>query len=141
MVATFIFPVISSSQLAMGFFFVFFLLRVVLRRPWLAAIVFTVLGALPSILGSVRPLLVGPFDMVTFGLTIFILSRFGVLPMIVGIFVSSVLPYFPLTTNLVTWYAGSTLFAFSSVVALTGYALYTAIDRRSLVSEGFLERA
>jgi len=141
MVATFVFPVIISSQLATGFFFAFFLLRVVLRRPWLAAIVFAVLGALPSILGSVRPLLAGPLDLVTFGLTIFILSRFGVFPMIVGIFVSSVLPDFPLTTNLGTWYAGSTLFAFGSVAALTAYALYAALDRRSLVGEGFLERA
>ena len=44
MVAMFIIPVIGSSQLAMGMFFVFFLLRVVLRRLWLAAIVFTVAG-------------------------------------------------------------------------------------------------
>ena len=141
MVSMFIGPVISSSPLALGMFLAFFLLRALLRRPWLAAIVFVTLGALPSILGSVRPLAVAPLDVVQFGLTIFILSRFGVLPMIVGIFASSVLPSFPLTTNLATWYAGSTLFAFGSVVALTAYALYTAIDRRPLVGEGFLERA
>jgi hypothetical protein len=38
-------------------------------------------------------------------------------------------------------YTESTLFAFGSVVALTAYALYTAIDRRPIVAEGFLERA
>jgi hypothetical protein len=61
--------------------------------------------------------------------------------MVVGILVSSVLPAFPLTTNLGTWYTGSTLFAIGAVIALTAYALYTAIDKRAIVAEGFLERA
>ena len=141
MVSTFIVPVIRSSQLAMGMFFVFFLLRVLLRRPWLAAIVFIVLGALPSVLATPEPLIGGAEAVVQFGLAIFILSRFGVLPMVVGLFVSTALPAFPLTTNLTTWYVGSTLFAFGGVVALTAYALHTAIDRRPLVGEDFLERA
>ena len=124
MMSTFVGSVIDSSQLAMGMFFVFFLLRVLLRRPWLAAIVFIALGALPATLASSGPLIAGSAGVVQFGLAIFILSRFGVLPMVVGIFVSTVLPAFPLTTNFATWYAGSTLFAFGSVVALTAYALY-----------------
>ena len=141
MISTFVLPVIESSQLAMGMFFAFFLLRVLLRRPWLAAVVFIVLGTLPQILVTPEPLIAGSEGVLRFGLVIFILSRFGVLPMVVGIFVSSALPAFPLTTTLGTWYAGSTLFAFGSVVALTAYALYGAIDRRAIVAEGFLERA
>jgi serine/threonine-protein kinase len=141
MLSTFILPVISSSQLAMGMFFVFFLLRVLIGRPWLAAIVFIVLGALPSTLASPQPLIAGSEAVLQFGLAIFILSRFGILPMVVGIFVSTALPAFPLTTTIGTWYAASTLFAFGSLVTLTAYALYTAIDRRPLVGEGFLERA
>ena len=140
MISTFIFPVIESSQFAMGMFFVFFLLRVLLRRPWLAAIAFIVLAALPPLLASPEPLLAGSEAVLTFGSTIFIMSHFGMLPMVVGIFVSTALPAFPLTTTLTTWYAGSTLFAFGSVVALSAYALYTAIDRRTIVAEGFLER-
>jgi hypothetical protein len=61
--------------------------------------------------------------------------------MVVGMFVSTVLPAFPVTTNFATWYVGSTLFALGSIVALTAYALYTAIDRRPILAEGFLERA
>ena len=141
MVSTFIVPAIRSSQLAMGMFFAFFLLRVLLRGPWRAAIVFLVLGALPSILATPEPLVGGAEAVVQFGLAIFILSRFGVLPMVVGLFVSTALPAFPLTTTIGTWYTGSTLFAFGSVVALSAYALYTAIDRRPIVAEGFLERA
>jgi hypothetical protein len=141
MMATFVFPIIVACQLAMGFLFVFFLLRVLLRPTWLAAVAFTVLNAVPGTLFATRPLLLGPIFLVQFGLFIFVLSRFGVLPMIVGVFVSLVLGTFPVTTTLGTWYAGSTLLAFDSVVALTAYALYVAIDRRPLVGEGFLERA
>ena len=141
LMSTFLSPIIASSQLAMGMFFAFFLLRVLLRRPWLAAIVFVLMGALPLILGSPDPLVAGSVAVLQFGLSIFILSHFGVLPMVVGIFVSSALPSFPLTTTLATWYAESTLFAFGSVVALTAYALYTAVDRRPIIAEGFLERA
>jgi len=140
MVATFIFPVVSSSQLAMGSFFAFFLLRVLLRRQWLAAIAFMIVFALPGALQAGRPVFGGASSLLGGGLAIFILIRFGVLPLMVGIYISSVLPAFPLTTNLGTWYAGSTLFALGSVVALTAYALYVAIDRRPLVGEGFLER-
>jgi len=76
---------------------------------------------------------------VQFGLAIFILIRFGVLPMMVGVFVSTVLPNFPLTTDVSTWYAGSTMFALASVLALTAYAFYTALAGRPLFKQGFLE--
>jgi hypothetical protein len=77
----------------------YFLLRVLLRRGWLAALVFTMLGALPTLLGSVRPIVSGPLAAVQFGLVIVVLSRFGVLPLIAGVFVSSVGGSFPLTTT------------------------------------------
>jgi serine/threonine-protein kinase len=143
MVSTFIFPMLTATMLAMGLVFLFLLLRVLLRRPWLAAIVFGLIVVIPATLAAPSPNLVGAAVAASlqFGLLILILSRYGVLPMVVGILVSSVLPAFPLTTNLGTWYTGSTLFAIGAVIALTAYALYTAIDKRAIVAEGFLERA
>jgi hypothetical protein len=72
-------------------------------------------------------------------LPVFILIRFGVLAPIVAFSVSLALTNFPLTTDFSAWYAGSSLFAIASVLALTAYALYTALAGRPLFKAGFLD--
>ena len=71
---------------------------------------------------------------------VFILTRFGVLVLIVAFSVDTALQDFPLTADLSTWYAGSSLFAIASVLALTAYASYTALAGRPLFKTGFLDR-
>ena len=119
-----------------------FLLRTTLRRMWIAAVVFIVvltLGFVASIgLGHV-----GLFDWVTLplysALLVFVLTRFGILTLIVTFSVADTLGSFPLTVDLSTWYAGSSLFAFASVLTLTAYALYTALAGRPLFKAEFLD--
>ena len=96
-------------------------------------------GGVLSAVSPNHPLIAAGIGTIQFGLAIFILIRFGVLPMIVGIFVSSILPEFPLTTDFSTWYVASTLFALATVLALTAYAFHTAVAGRPLFKEGFLE--
>jgi len=69
-----------------------------------------------------------------------ILTRFGLLPMMVGILVSSILPSFSMTTDFSVWHSGGTMFAMVTVLALTAYAFHTARAGRPLVPEGALER-
>ena len=59
--------------------------------------------------------------------------------MMVGIFVSTLLSQFPLTTDFSAWYAGRTMFALASVLVLTGYAFHSALAGRSLLAANFLE--
>ena len=122
---------------AMFLFFVFFLLRALLRRQWLAAVV----AVLPfvGLDNGDHPLINGPILAVEIGLAILILIRFGVLPLIVGVFVGSTLFVLPLTTDFSTWYAGSTLFVLASTLVLTVVAFHMAIAGRALFKEGFLE--
>ena len=120
----------------------FFLLRTMFRRTWLAAAAFIV--ALPSSFSV-------PLDSITWvfstgsqsryllALLVFILTRFGVLALIAAFSVSAALGNFPLTADFSTWYAGSSLFAMASVLALTAYALYTALAGRPLFKAGFLD--
>jgi hypothetical protein len=70
---------------------------------------------------------------------VFILTRLGVLALVVAFSVAATLGNFPLTVDLSTWYAGSSLFAIASVLALTAYALYTALAGRPLFKAGFLD--
>lgn len=109
---------------------------------WLAAAAFIVVFTL--VLYS----LIG-FDQLSFfwwvtvplyaALLVFILTRFGVLALIVAFSVSSTLGNFPLTADFSAWYAGSSLFAIASVLALPAFALYTALAGRPLFKAGFLD--
>jgi hypothetical protein len=120
-------------------FFLFFLLRALLRKSWIAAAAFIVLlVALTS--GSVsHPLLAPALTAIGPALILFITIRFGVLAMTVNFFSGAMLLQFPATTDLSTWYAGSTLFAYAVVLALAGYAFHTAVAGRPLFKAGFLD--
>jgi len=121
----------------------FFLLRTLFRRLWLAAAAFIVVFSL-FIFSSTEWGQLGLFDWVTVplfaALLVFILTRFGVLALLVAFSVSTALQDFPLAADLSTWYAGSSLFAITSVLALTAYALYTALAGRPLFKTGFLDK-
>jgi hypothetical protein len=120
----------------------FFLLRTMFRRLWLAAAAFIVVFTV-FLLGSVGFGQLLLFAWVTLplyaALLVFILTRFGILALIVTFSVSSILTSFPLTTDFSAWYAGSSLFAIASVLVLTAYALYTALAGRALFKAGFLD--
>ena len=134
---------IVDSIFASLFLLLFFLLlRIVLRRLWLAAAAFIVVIAL-GLLGSIGFGQSTLFDWVTTplvsALLVFVLSRFGVLALIVAFSVDLILISFPLATDFSAWYAGNSLYALASVLALTAYALYTALAGRPLFKAGFLD--
>ena len=120
----------------------FFLLRTMFRRLWLAAAAFIAISTL-ALFGSIGFAQLSLFDWVTVplyaALLVFILTRFGVLALMVALSVNATLTSFPLTTDFSTWYAASPLFAIASVLALTAYALYTALAGRPLFKAGFLD--
>jgi serine/threonine-protein kinase len=120
----------------------FFLLRTMFRRMWLAAAAFIVVFTL-VLYSSIGFDQFSLFDWVNVplnaALLVFILTRFGVLALIVAFAVSATLGNFPLTADFSAWYAASSLFAIASVLALTGYALYTALAGRPLFKTGFLD--
>jgi hypothetical protein len=133
---------ISPIFLSLLFLFFFFLLRTMFRRTWLAAAVLIIAFSFASF-GSVGFDHLGLFDYVSislwWALLVFFLTRFGVLALTVAISVFAALSNLPLTADFSTWYAGTSLFAMASVLALTAYALYTALAGRPLFKAGFLE--
>jgi serine/threonine-protein kinase len=128
----------QSIGTALTLFFLFFLLRALLRRQWLASAVFILLFASGTTLGN-HPVISGTFTAMQGALAIYTLIRFGVLPMVVGIFVSSLLPEFPVTADFSNWYAGSNIFALVSVLGLGAWSFHAALAGRRLVGEGFLD--
>ena len=123
------------------FFSLFFLLRALLRNQWLAAAVVTILLMLFSLVDSVNhPVISEALTFVPIALILVITIRFGILAMIANFFTCAVLIEFPATTDFSTWYAGSTIFAFAVVLALTAFAFHTAVAGRPVFKAGFLEQ-
>src|SRR5256886_10424409 len=85
-------------------FFFLFLLRLAMKKEWLAAIVVVLVAASTNTGGD--------YPMVTFAAAaliwlsiVLILRRYGLLALVVGLVVQNVLLVFPLTSHLSRWYA------------------------------------
>ena len=124
---------VFGSLLILLFLFVF---RAIFRRLWLAVaalIVLVVVSLAPMSLIYVF------FDVLIAALAVFVLIRFGVLALTSGIIVLLTLGAFLFAADFSAWYAGSSLFAIGSILALTAYALYTALAGRPLFNTRLLE--
>jgi hypothetical protein len=114
------------------------LLRVGLRRQWLAAATLVVLGASTAI-GDVHPEIMVVFQVSILMLFVATLLRFGgLLPTIACIFVGNALGDVPIA-DFSTWYASTTVFVLVAILTLTAYAFHTAVAGRPLFQAGFLE--
>jgi len=112
------------------------LLRFVLGRQWLAAVVFVPIAAL---------LRGGNFDQLPWGalaallgalVMLLVLLRFGMLAAAACICADGILLGVPLSPDLSTWYAHATIIPVGIVVALTCYGMYAATQGRPDVGTG-----
>jgi serine/threonine-protein kinase len=112
------------------FFFLLFLLRVLLRRQWLAGVAFVSVLSLPLALGAdaVWASLLG--GTVIYGLAAFVVFRFGLLALTIGFCVSGLIGP-PVTMHVGAWYFWNVNFLLGSAVALTLWAWYTSLGSRS----------
>src|ERR1700722_19159374 len=111
-------------------FFVFFLVRLVLRNQWLAVAAIIVLFAIPSLFAE-NPALHVVEDVLVFGTALLILVRFGLLALLVGFTLNNVLEAYPLTGHFSEWYAQPTIIVFTMIVALAVFGFYTSTAGKS----------
>ena len=118
--------------LALHMLLLLVLLRFLLRRQWLAAVVFLLI--VPVMVGRDFNLLPwGPLSALLAGLVILlVLLRFGVLALIACLCCDMMLQGVPLSPNLSAWYAHATLVPLGFVAAITCYGLYAATYGRSI---------
>jgi serine/threonine-protein kinase len=119
-----------SMFLALGFTLLFFLLRAVLRKEWLAAGAVVLIAAVPLDGGGLIAL---AFGLVQAAAYIFVFRRFGLLALVFGNFFGHFLE-FPLTTDSSAWYAGTSLFLLSVLAALAIYGFRIALAGRPMFS-------
>jgi hypothetical protein len=93
--------IVIFVSLSLSCFFVFFLIRLLLRKEWLAVLVALLLVSLFSVLGNgEHPVLRTAFEVVVWGMALLILTRFGLLTLTVALCLNNLLEVSPLTTHL-----------------------------------------
>jgi hypothetical protein len=122
----------------LGIFFVLFLLRLVLRKDWLATIAVVILFS-ASNLGGDYPILTFVFSAVIWISIVLVLKRFGLLVLVAGLVAQNVLILFPVTTHLSRWYAAPALTGLAAIAALAFYGFHTARAGKPIFSAAVLE--
>jgi serine/threonine-protein kinase len=117
--------------------FLLTLLRVLLRRDWLAAAVAVLIFGLPAFQSP------SPFaaivNLIFACLVVLAFIRFGLLTLAATVFIFFWLESLPFTTNLSAWYAGVSLFAMFLVTALAGLTFYTSLGGQKVFKGNLLE--
>jgi hypothetical protein len=128
--------------LAMGLFILLVILRLVLQRTWLAAGAIVMLFMIPIFLGGVMSGRIPPSVFVEFfvnlSLSVIVMVRFGILPLVVTFLVSDWLSTFPLTSDLSVWYADKVLIAVGLVAAAAIWSFRVTLAGRRVVHDDLL---
>jgi serine/threonine-protein kinase len=125
---------VTSVQGTLLFFFVLFLFRVLLRRPWLATTAFVALFATSRVLGNEYAAVQIPTSIAIFGIAAFAVVRFGLVALAAGLFTVDLIISAPATASLSSFYAPATAFVFLSVLGLAVWGFYTSLAGRPLFS-------
>jgi hypothetical protein len=124
----FLFVTASAILLGLYTFLGLFLLRLVLRKLWLAAAVLLLLHVGSNVAVSTANAAVdGAGALLIAGSILFLLLRFGLLTLVAGVFCNSMLEVYALTPDFSAWYATGSILAVLAVAALSAYAFHTAL--------------
>lgn len=129
----------NSVQTTLIFFFLIFLLRVMLRKQWLAVATFTLIFTVLRWLTSVNPLVDVPVQFLVYGIAAVVVVRFGLIALAMGIFAANTTLSTPMTTNFSVWYATSPLAALLLVLGLAIWSFHTALAGRPLFKQELFE--
>jgi serine/threonine-protein kinase len=115
---------------------VLLLLRIVLRKRWLAGLVW--IGFFSFLFGVTGPGLIAPtVALASAGVCLFVLVRFGLLALAsLNLFGLS---FFTLTLDSSKWYIGQSMVTLSILVGVTVYGFYLSLAGRTVFSEKFFE--
>lgn len=127
----------SLMQSFMLLFFLF-VLRIILRKDWLAALAAGLIGA--SALALTHQSATGvPFAVLGATLVVWCLYRFGLLAMVSATFFLHLMIFYPVTSEFSAWYAGDFLLALIISLGLAFYGFYISLAGQPLFRRGLLE--
>ena len=110
------------------FFFIFLGLKVLLKKDWLATIVFVAIFSASKTVGENHLVATLAIVVPVYLILSLIVYRFGLVPLACAIFTVDLLGNVPFTADISAWYFGTTMFALFSVVALAAWGFYYSLD-------------
>jgi serine/threonine protein kinase len=137
-IATVLHQASASFSDALVIFLLFFVLRLVFRRNWLAALVMSLLFSIPS-LGAQNPLIDALFTAPFFWVYLYILYRFGLVALTVLFFVGQLADNMPLASPLSAWYTEGGLVAMVTILAVAFYGFYVSRAGKPVFGTGALD--
>jgi len=120
--------IISTLQ----FFLMLLGVRWLVRKDWIASIVFVAYFVVTRSLQSTNLAIDIPVSFFVFLLLALIVYRFGLVPLAVGAFTVDMLANVPLTADFSAWYMGTSLLALLSVIALAGWGFYHSLGGQAI---------
>ena len=127
----------SALEIGVAFLLIVVLLRMLLRRVWIADIVGSFLFGLTSGGASVSSPLRFTITAVAIALwsylILLLLRRFGLLAMLAAWLAYSLTTVVPVSFT--SWYAGRALVAYGTIVAAAAWALWVVVSQRRLGAE------
>jgi len=136
--ATVLFAAAASFSNALLAFFLFFILRLIFKRDWLAAVLVGLLFCIPSIAAQ-NPLIDALFTAPFIVAYLWILRRFGLVALTVLYFVDQLADQIPLTTPLTAWYTEGGMVGVVAIVALALYGFHVSRAGKPLFAGDALE--
>ncbi len=137
--AAFAMQLSASVTGTLGFFFLMFLLRVLLRNKWLAGGAFTLIFVSLKLLNSSHPWLDGAAFFAIYAIAAVVIVRFGLVAIATGIFTANLLLNFPPTGNLSAWYFPVTPAVLGAMLALAAWSFHTSLGGQKLWDKELFE--
>lgn len=120
----------QSIEGALFFFLLLLGLRAILRKQWLAGIVFVAIFAVPRGLANPYMSIELPALILVYAIALLIVIRFGLVPLVIAIFTVDMLSNVPFSADFSSWYMTTSILLLLSVVAIAAYGFYYSLGGR-----------
>ncbi|MFZ0731711.1 MAG: serine/threonine-protein kinase [Candidatus Sulfotelmatobacter sp.] len=121
-----------SIQTTLIFFLLLLGLKALLRKQWIAALVFIAIFALPRGLASDHVWIDLPAFVLVYAIAVLIVIRFGLVPLVIAIFTINMLANVPFSSDFSAWYMTTSVLALISVAAIAGWGFYHSLGGQPL---------
>jgi serine/threonine-protein kinase len=125
----------TATAIALGFMVVFFLLRRLLRKDWIVAIVSGLGLALLFFLTGIGPGFILVWLPLTTLLAVYLSVRFGLLAVAAGVYMAGLVMFSPMTLATSAWYFRTGLAIFLFVVVVSFVAFRISLGGRRVLKE------
>jgi hypothetical protein len=115
--------------------------KVLLRRDWIALVAVVLLANTVTIVQGPHLLIQIAFEVPAAAIAVWLLIRWGVLPVMVAFFISGFAAYTPITVDFAAWHSGPTLVVSATALMLAIWAFVVALAGRPLFEDELLQRA